>query len=61
MASVYHAQGEYSKALELHQKALEIRQAVLGPDHVLVGESQRLSVQNYDSAVARMSVIVWGT
>ena len=49
MASVYHAQGEYSKALELHQKALQIRQAVLGPDHVDVGKSKCKELSQCDT------------
>ncbi len=33
IALVYHAQGEYGKALEWFQKALEISEKMLGKEH----------------------------
>ena len=33
MAGVYHAQGDYEKALEYYGKALAISERVLGTDH----------------------------
>ena len=33
IANVYYSQGKYAEALEYHNKSLEIKLRVVGPDH----------------------------
>jgi tetratricopeptide (TPR) repeat protein len=36
LAGLYRAQGQYEKAELLHQRALEIREKTLGPEHPIL-------------------------
>ena len=39
MANVYNRQGHYERALEYHQKSLDIKIKVVGHDHLSVADS----------------------
>ena len=40
IANVYYSQGKYAEALEYHNKSLEIKLRVVGPDHPLVADTK---------------------
>ena len=50
LALLYHAQGRYAEAEPLYQRALAIREKVLGPEHPHVATS----LENYAALLKKM-------